>query len=160
MEKLKCIPRYSIDLYGNVFDTIKKEKRTQMKLNGYMIVCLIEKKGVYKTKYIHRLLLETYMPTEGSDRLVVNHINGIKTDNTLSNLEWCTMKENIQHSWRIGLSKPHSNSVRKGRRCMVNGVEYQTVREAVEKTGILQSTISKIIKNASFSKTHTAIFLE
>ena len=52
---------------------------------------------------LHRLILSTYCPREGMDCLQVNHIDGNKKNNNLSNLEWVTCKENIAHACKNNL---------------------------------------------------------
>ena len=71
---------------------------------GYREVCLSEN-GKTKSYLVHRLILSTFKPIENMDRFDVNHKNGIKTDNRLENLEWCTRSENVLHAYRIGLEK-------------------------------------------------------
>ena len=62
-----------------------------------------------KTKYIHRLVAENFVKinkiilTIGEQLLVVNHIDGNKTNNNSSNLEWVTSKENYEHALETGL---------------------------------------------------------
>ncbi len=60
--------------------------------------------GVYKSRTVHRIIAETYIPNpEGHE--VVNHRNGQKTDNSVSNLEWASQSENMQHAVNTGLMK-------------------------------------------------------
>lgn len=71
---------------------------------GYHEVLFSEngKTNQYRT---HRIVLETFMPRPDMKKLQVNHKNGIKTDNRLENLEWCTRSENLYHAYKNGLEK-------------------------------------------------------
>ena len=62
--------------------------------NGYYSVQL-GRNG--KRHQLHRLMLETYQPLEDFIKYEVNHRDGDKSNNTISNLEWCTRKRNIVH---------------------------------------------------------------
>lgn len=52
---------------------------------------------------VHRLILENFKPVENMDKMQVNHIDGNKWNNKLSNLEWVTCSENNKHAHKIGL---------------------------------------------------------
>ena len=51
---------------------------------------------------MHRLVANKYIPNPES-KPFVNHINGIKSDNHVSNLEWVTQSENELHAYKTGL---------------------------------------------------------
>ena len=63
---------------------------------GYLRVGLSIGKGKTKHEKIHRLVARTYIPNP-ENKPQVNHINEIRTDNNVSNLEWVTAKENNNH---------------------------------------------------------------
>lgn len=69
--------------------------KTSISNSGYELV-FIRFKGIKKALYVHRLVAQTFIENI-SNKLDVNHINGVKTDNKLENLEWLTRKENMQH---------------------------------------------------------------
>lgn len=60
--------------------------------------------GKYKTFLKHRLIAIYFIPNP-ENKPQVNHINLIKTDNSLDNLEWVTCSENIIHAYKNGLCK-------------------------------------------------------
>lgn len=76
-------------------------KKTRIDANGYVTVTLCKNRKSI-TKYIHKLLADAFLPNP-ENKPYIDHINTIKTDNSLSNLRWVTAKENsnnpitIQH---------------------------------------------------------------
>lgn len=69
--------------------------------SGYLQVLLYGKKKINSA--VHRLVLVHFKPIDNFQNLEVNHINGIKDDNKLENLEWVTHSENLKHALKIGL---------------------------------------------------------
>jgi len=69
---------------------------------------------------VHRLILENFNPVEGMENLQVNHIDGNKRNNKLSNLEWTTCQENIDHAINNNL------------RAKVNGASKLTIEQVKE----------------------------
>ncbi len=67
--------------------------------DGYLIVNL-SKDGVSRHKRVHRLVAEAFIP-HVTGKVIVNHKNGIKSDNRVANLEWATTFENAFHANRI-----------------------------------------------------------
>lgn len=83
-------------------DIIMKQNTT---MNGYNNVGL-SLNGKRKTFLVHRLVAMVFLEKqEGKD--CINHIDGIKTHNYPSNLEWCTCSENSRHAKSTGLKKDH-----------------------------------------------------
>jgi len=96
--------KYLVSINGEI-KSIARNKILTPKNNwdGYKRIQLYRKnKCIFVS--IHRLVAEAFLgtPQEG---MVVNHINGIKGDNRLINLEWVTQKDNIRHAHETGLSK-------------------------------------------------------
>lgn len=93
---LYCSSDYQISNKGRVRNKnfVLKSKLTKL---GYINIKLFIN-GVQSTFRIHRLVMLTFKSNEYFEGAVVNHINGIKTDNNIDNLEWCTPKENSQHA--------------------------------------------------------------
>ena len=87
---------------GQILTKISKPRKTQLNKYGYRYVHLMKNK-ITKQKLIHRLIAEAFIPNPDSSKSFVNHKNGIKNDNRIENLEWCTLKQNTQHALKNGL---------------------------------------------------------
>lgn len=75
--------------------------KPQRQNSGYLKVVLY-KNGKYKNKLLHRIIAETFLENPNGYK-EVNHIDGNKDNNKVSNLEWCDRKQNMQAAIKSGL---------------------------------------------------------
>lgn len=103
---------------------------------GYLRIGL-SNNGVSKTYKLHRLIAEMFIPKiNGKNQ--VNHINGIKDDNRVENLEWCNNAENQQHAWDNGLN---TSSYKKVVLDTNTGVFYESATELAKVLGMNRITL-------------------
>jgi len=105
-KQIKDYPCYMVSDLGRV-KSLKFDKEKILKggidTRGYRMVPLRNDKG-RKTILIHRIVAFAFLDiVDGKN--CVNHKDGNKTNNVLNNLEWCTQKENVKHSYQNGLCK-------------------------------------------------------
>ena len=83
---------------GRIYSEISKRfLKPYPNSSGYLLIDLHDPiSKTSKTYQVHRLVAKAYIPNDDLDRDYVNHKNGDKTDNDVSNLEWVTHKENIE----------------------------------------------------------------
>ena len=74
------------------------------------------------TKYVHRVVADTFFDGDHS-KMDVNHIDGNKLNNHISNLEWCSRKDNIDHAFINGLKYPTVVKVVRCKFCKHRGEE-------------------------------------
>ena len=97
---------YKVNEIGEVFKlTTKglKKMKNQIDKDGYEVLNFNFGGKIFGRK-VHRLVAIQYIPNPLNKRCV-NHIDGIKTNNKVENLEWCTHSENMIHATNLGLAK-------------------------------------------------------
>lgn len=132
-------PRFKATTNGDIIGKRGKPMKGHIDRCGYREVLLSEN-GKTRGFLVHRLILSTFKPIENMDNYDVNHINGIKTDNRVENLEWCTRSENIKHSYKNGLQTKVTNQ--HGTHKVLNEADLDVIRD-LHHRGYLDWQIAK-----------------
>lgn len=139
-------PRYQVSDQGKVRNKrTHKIKSAHYDNDGYLKVTLMNIiNGNKKTsrKTVHRLVAESFLGGPHPD-LQVNHINGVKDDNRVVNLEWCTGSENVKHAYATGIRKPSGGrgTIRPVRVTELNTV-YPNLHECAKAIGSNSGNLS------------------
>ena len=123
--------------------------------DGYYQTMLQNDEGKYKSWKVHKFITLAFYgpPPEG---LEVNHIDGVKSNNNIDNLEYCTHQENVQHAFDNNLMKPKKGStngmaklteqdVREIREYVEANRPYYGRKALAEKYGVSDSHIKDVI---------------
>lgn len=154
---------YEVSTFGNIRSInsglgIANKKDKILKCftdkNGYSHIGLTDEFGNRKNKLIHRLVALTFIENIHNKKYI-NHIDGVKSNNDISNLEWVTQSENMKHCFEIGLQTPtkfwigktginHHSSKRII--CINDGLIYDSIISASEKYKLHRTAISAVCR--------------
>ncbi len=137
---IEGFPNYQVSNLGNVRNIKKNTQKTPGNdKHGYLKVDLY-KNSKRTTRKIHRLVADAFLPKD-PQRTDINHKDGNRHNNELTNLERCTKSENMKHAYKTGLAKPHASYGMLGKKNPNAGRKKRAVR--VVETGEIYASQSE-----------------
>lgn len=157
MKAIEGFPGYFVTESGQISsEKSNKFLSDRPNTHGYPTVTVYNNKKIRRIR-VHREVAKAFLACP-DPTLDVNHKDGIKTNNHVSNLEWCTRKENERHSREIlgnrkegeghGQAKVSNDDVVKIRELYSTGNYYQ--REIAELFNVSQMAISNIVNKRTW----------
>lgn len=129
-----------VSFQGGRLKILKPYKHTQ----GYEQMTLVDDAGKHKKHLVHRIIAELFVENKRTEARCINHKNGNKKDNSYTNLEWCTPKENNRHSYFV-LGNTQSGYRRRPVKKIGNNGKlvkvYNSIREAAEDNEVSPSLV-------------------
>jgi len=153
MKEIKNYENYIVSKDGRVYNIITNKKlKPTPDTRGYLQV-KIYKNGKGLTKKIHRIVAEAYLPNP-ENKPQINHIDGIKINNQLSNLEWISCTDNMIHSWKIGLRNHCRKVASKIVIDMGTGIFYDSAKDLSKLLNMRYQTLIHYLNNPEKNKTN------
>ena len=162
-EELKDIPgyegKYAISNTGNVWSHYYKKFLNNVVGNhGYVVTHLYS--GGIRTQHSRHRLVATAFVDNPENYPIVNHKDGVKTNNHFKNLEWTTYSGNMLHARDTGLNNNHGESSHLAKLSQTEVEEIRelyitcnmTQREIAKIFNVKQTTISNIIRKISWAR--------
>ena len=101
---LEDFPNYKIYKNGDIYSMTSSRMLTPyLAKNGYMYITLIHGEGKRRNKTLHSLLATAFLDNP-NNLTQVNHIDGVKHNNDLNNLEWSSPSHNVRHAFTNNLT--------------------------------------------------------
>lgn len=151
LKPIKDFDKYLVSEDGKVY-SLKSKRYLSINKNKnveYYQVSLW-KNNVGYHKYVHRLVAEAFIPNP-DNLLEVNHIDGNRLNNHVSNLEWCSRTGNAQHAVDTGL-RTYTNRLDRETfiKCLyevINGKSYaELTKEVPYKVPFLSTKVKKLAR--------------
>lgn len=159
LKDFKVIPnfiKYAVSKEGYIYSfQSKRLLNSRVGVRGYNSHWLRNStSGKRDHRYVHRLVAEAFIPNP-ENKPFINHIDGNKLNNHISNLEWCTAKENVQHSFKMGLARRSRDTVKSKAVIQLdleNNIiqEFVSVGEATHITKITSSAIAACCRKEKY----------
>lgn len=152
--------RYLITRDANVYDTLRNRYiSTWVDTVGYKQCYLKDENGKKHSKRIHRLVAKAFVPNPNSYPQV-NHKDGNKLNNELSNLEWVTNAQNTQHGYDNDLyhSKHRCHKINVYRKNGEFLKTFKSIRSMCEELQVNRKTVTMILKGEKITNHYDYIF--
>jgi hypothetical protein len=144
MEKWKKIEgyeHYKVSTHGRVMNYEDGKIKIQyLSDKGYPRVRLYDK-GKNKDPYVHRLVAVAFIKNP-LGKPQINHMDGVKTNNRVENLRWCTNRENFEHAIENGLFRDDVSGEDHHRTKLTNKQALE-IRNAIINTAFKRKMLAK-----------------
>lgn len=142
MREIPGYPNYYATEDGHIYSSTCGRLLKESNNNGYKVVAVVDSNSYQKTRLVHRLIALAFIHNP-LNLTQINHKNGIKDDNRVVNLEWCTPMENIKHMREVlkrdwhpsGGQLPQSKLTID----LATGIFYDSLEEAAKAKGVTRN---------------------
>lgn len=156
--KVKDFESYQISNLGRVKNSKESILKPNITKKGYHRIQLVNGKK-YRNFMVHRLVAEAFIKNP-LNRPIVNHIDGIKTNNKISNLEWVTSSENLIHAYDNGLKTASVKYIIECKELKLVSLGCDKMEKQLRELGYIKARASAIWRVSKYGGKHLDLSFE